>query len=165
MDIAAEKAKLITERDAIITEKNTAYRRIEEIIAREEQINRVLGYIYETTRTDGHARDPYDSEIREFGFDTSGKKCFWSFWDYDVWGNEEDGFTVNDRNEVAEILLPVSPTCQDIVDELKAIGWVNSGDDIRIGIDEGTSDDTRINLILDENERPIGELLREDLES
>jgi hypothetical protein len=163
MNATELREKLNAERDAITEEKNIAYRRIEEIIAREQQINRITGYIYETTRTDGHARDPYDSEIREFGFDTTGKKCFWSFWDYDVWGNEEDGFTVNDRNEVAEILLPVSPTCQDIVNELKAIGWVNSGDDIRIGIDEGTSDDTRINLILDENEMPIGELIREEL--
>ena len=39
-------------------------------------------------------------------------------WKLDVWGNEEDGYTVNDRCEIGEIELPEVPEDNEILNAL-----------------------------------------------
>ena len=66
----------------------------------------------------------------------------------DVWGNEEDGFEVNDRSQCGTIQLPTDFTDQDLIRELIENDILNAfsgtvkdkftidGDDTLIMIDE-----------------------------
>ena len=52
-------------------------------------------------------------------------KDTWSLYDYfDVWGNAEDGWDVNDvSKEFDDLYIDPSATNEDIVDYLKSIGY------------------------------------------
>lgn len=39
-------------------------------------------------------------------------------WKLDVWGNEKDGYTVNDRHDIGEIELPEVPEDNEILNAL-----------------------------------------------
>jgi hypothetical protein len=45
-------------------------------------------------------------------------------WSLEVWGNEEDGFEVNDRWEVGSVELADDATCADVVKALIAKGLI-----------------------------------------
>ena len=45
-------------------------------------------------------------------------------WSLDVWGNENDGFSVNDRHEVGSVELSDDATCADVVKALIANGLI-----------------------------------------
>lgn len=42
----------------------------------------------------------------------------WKLWSYDVWGNEDDGYEVNDRFPHGVIELPANPTDEQITKAL-----------------------------------------------
>ena len=89
----------------------------------------------------------------------------WDVWTYDVWGNHEDGFDVNDRCCIArnyELAIPIethnagtphefrsaSPTDRQIKKALGVLGAIET---------EGS--DVMITVSLAKNGRPIGELI------
>ena len=82
----------------------------------------------------------------------------WTVWSYDTWGNEEDGYSVNDRSEIGTVILPDNPTDAQINE---AVG--EYFDISRVCIDNGISDDTTIEIVLEEDEGyPVGQLVRDD---
>lgn len=71
----------------------------------------------------------------------------YTLWSYDVWGNETDGFDVNDRSAYSrDVSMPDQPTDKHILLALKRCGYLLnsvklsdldiSGDDICIYIDD-----------------------------
>jgi len=78
-------------------------------------------------------------------------------WNYDVWGNDEDGFTVNDRNEIGSVDLPDDPTDAQILEAISEY-W----DTDRLTIDDSADfGDGVIEIIVEETEEPVGQLVRE----
>ena len=76
----------------------------------------------------------------------------WHVWSYDIWGNDEDGYDVNDRSEIGAVELPENPTDAQINE---AIG--EYFDTSIVCIDEGASDDMHIEIVLKEDEEyPVG---------
>jgi hypothetical protein len=81
-------------------------------------------------------------------------KVKWTFWSYDVWGNDEEGYTVNDRTEMCDIFTKDdSPDIDEINDVLTLM------DDVTI--DNGISTDEIIELISGDDEKPYGQLVRD----
>ncbi len=95
-------------------------------------------------------------------------RTVWEVWTYDVWGNQHDGWEVNDRcciNRGYVIYAPAtlynvgiegefrsaSPSDEQI---MKAFGLI-----IGTHINTDNSDDTSIYVTLEENRYPIGELI------
>jgi hypothetical protein len=81
-------------------------------------------------------------------------KVKWTFWSYDVWGNDDEGYTVNDRTEISDI---ITDNDSPDIEELKEILILD--DDI--SIDDGISTDEIIELISGDNEKPYGQLVRD----
>jgi hypothetical protein len=84
--------------------------------------------------------EPGDSE---WGIFKAGK---WDVYSLDVWGNEEDGYEVNDRSKIGTVALPPDYTDEYLLKTLKAEGLINyskkhlrhieiEGDDFSISID------------------------------
>lgn len=48
----------------------------------------------------------------------------WEVWALDVWGNEEDGYTVNDRRRAGSILLPENATDERIFRAMSESGYM-----------------------------------------
>jgi hypothetical protein len=81
----------------------------------------------------------------------------YTVWSYDVWGNDEDGYTVNDRSEIGS--GEVSDNVTD--DEIREIIRDNF-DETRVCIDHGISDDHNIEIVLEEDEYyPVGQIVIE----
>lgn len=73
---------------------------------------------------------------------------------YDVWGNEIDGFWVNDCCTFAEgITITDEATDEDILNYLKTIGYLKQETDILIY--EVISDSDNIEIFLKENMFPV----------
>lgn len=82
----------------------------------------------------------------------------WTVWSYDTWGNDQEGYTVNDRSEEGTIELPGEPTDADIMTAIEPYFDIS-----RVTIDNGISDDTVIEIVLEEDDGyPVGQLVIED---
>ncbi len=83
-------------------------------------------------------------------------------WEYDVWGNEEDGYSVNNRFET-DITLCVSEdaTDEDIIKALKTTGFLKKGLHYDKFAIEGENDYT---LYIDHEGCPVCELQRIEVE-
>ena len=84
-------------------------------------------------------------------------------WSYDVWGNEEEGYTVNDRSRETTLHYDHKPTDKEI-DELIEQYFGHSRDGVTV--DNGIGDDTHYEVILDDNENteyPLGQILIEEV--
>jgi hypothetical protein len=81
-------------------------------------------------------------------------KVKWTFWSYDVWGNDEEGYTVNDRTEMCDI---ITDNDSPDIDEINEVLTLN--DDVTI--DEGITTDEIIELISGDDEKPYGQLVRD----
>ena len=62
----------------------------------------------------------------------------WKIWMYDVWGNEEDGWFINDYWYIGQVELPTNPTDADVIKALAAV--VLAFDDTSKYIVEWSSD-------------------------
>lgn len=86
----------------------------------------------------------------------------WDIWSYDVWGNEEEGYQVNDRSR----LDTITTLTNEITDgRLEQIIQDYFGDPDKIQVDNGCSDDEHIYLVLTDDEvtdYPIGEIIKVD---
>lgn len=84
----------------------------------------------------------------------------WKVWALDVWGNERDGFEVNDRSCLGSVMIPENATDATIIKALKKRGWI--GANKRFGsftIDGGDGRTGYINWR--KNDEPLFELERE----
>ena len=76
---------------------------------------------------------------------------------YDVWGNEVDGWDVNDiSREDYYIDLVFDNTDEEIIEKLVEVGYLNKESVDNIAVD--WLDDTMIELTLKENWMPLGRL-------
>jgi len=80
---------------------------------------------------------------------------------YDVWGNDEDGYEVNDAHFTGDIIeLETGMTDEGIIDKLKEEGWVKEtvkNDEIRIDGEEEYS----LYFVYEPMEYPMFELRNE----
>jgi len=82
----------------------------------------------------------------------------YTVWSYDTWGNDEDGYSVNDRSEINNGTLPDNFTDKDI-NEIIAENF----DFSRVCIDDGISSPENIEIVLEEdNYYPVGQIVIED---
>lgn len=49
----------------------------------------------------------------------------YTLWTYDVWGNEKDGYTVNDRYKQGKVYLPKDASSEEIIRALRKDGWID----------------------------------------
>ena len=82
----------------------------------------------------------------------------WRVWTYDVLGNAEDGYEVNDRSDHGYIDLPAEPTDEQILDALK--GWILN-DDVKLSDIEIGGDDMSITVDDASDGYPLAGLERE----
>jgi len=85
-------------------------------------------------------------------------------WINDVWGNEDDGYEVNDRSRVAELGID-APTLTD--EELRETidAWFGTKGE-GVTVDQSCSDDHHIQLVLndkDHSDYPIGSIEVEEI--
>lgn len=75
-------------------------------------------------------------------------------WSYEVWGNDEDGYSVNDRSEIDNGTLEHFPTDDELKDIIEN-NWYSG----LIQVDESCSDERNIEIVLKENEYyPVGQI-------
>lgn len=75
-------------------------------------------------------------------------------WSYDVWGNDEDGYSVNDRCEIDHGECSHYPSDDEIT---KIIG--NNWDVKLVAIDWGSSDESNIEIVSAGDEYyPVGQI-------
>lgn len=48
----------------------------------------------------------------------------WDVYAYDVWGNEDEGYTVNDRFYIGKVYTPISPSDKDVLRALVDIRYL-----------------------------------------
>lgn len=85
----------------------------------------------------------------------------WEIWSYDVWGNEEEGYTVNDRCKLDTIDTESGELPDEIIEQLIRDYF---GDPEYITVDHGISDDEHIYLVLNDEEvsdYPAGEIIKD----
>lgn len=81
----------------------------------------------------------------------------YTLWSYDTWGNEEDGWEVNDRCALdRELKLPSTNSAN----ERAILDAIDAGSDV--GIDWTQSDKHRIELTDRRNGKPLGCIERND---
>ena len=84
-------------------------------------------------------------------------------WSYDTWGNEEEGYTVNDRCKIGTMKtrkIPSDKKIQEIINDYFS-------DENEVSIDHGCSDETHIYLVRNSEEYsdyPEGEILIEEVQ-
>jgi predicted NAD/FAD-dependent oxidoreductase len=84
----------------------------------------------------------------------------WRVWTYDVWGNAEDGYEVNDRTDQGYLDLPDNPTDEQIVKALINHGVLNNNvkvSDVEIG-----GDDMSITVDAADDSYPLAGLEKEE---
>jgi len=87
----------------------------------------------------------------------------YTFWVYDVWGNAEDGYTVNDRqNTKVTITLSDSDSDEDILNLLEENNLINRENTETTFSIDGISDDETIEINIGDDEKPFGQLVKED---
>lgn len=65
----------------------------------------------------------------------------WRVWGLDVWGNDKDGYEVNDRWEITDdLILPRGSTDRDVMEWLKHAGLLKKYVQLRWLNFEGDSD-------------------------
>lgn len=81
----------------------------------------------------------------------------WTVWSLDVWGNDEDGYEVNDRSRCGEIEFDADTAKdQDINDALVAGGFICACNALNIDGDDGM-------LFVDTADgKPLYQLTREE---
>ena len=78
-------------------------------------------------------------------------------WSYDVWGNAEDGYEVNDRCKIGTVELPDKPTEKDVLEAISEY-WDISQVDISNAFDWEFS----IEIVGKDDEfEPVGQLVPE----
>ena len=87
-------------------------------------------------------------------------KTKWDVRTYDVWGNEDDGFYVNDIYRIGEVELDNDPSDADVIFSLKGAGILNGFATVRDYEFDG--DDTVIYLNVASNSRPVLELTKQE---
>lgn len=99
----------------------------------------------------------WENEEKRLASLTNGVRKY-RVWTYDTWGNEEDGYTVNDRREVGSVELSKDAPEHEILEAVS--NWF---DIERITVDDGVSDENTIELILEESgDQPVGQLTADD---
>jgi hypothetical protein len=87
----------------------------------------------------------------------------YTFWLYDVWGNNEDGYNVNDRRSIRENIEIDDPADDsDVLNVLSENGIISDQDKDKLVIDNGSSDDETIQLVFADDEKPFGQLVKDD---
>lgn len=85
-------------------------------------------------------------------------------WTHDVWGNEDDGYEVNDRSKAAVINInDVTLTDEELRETLDA--WFGTQAE-NITVDHSVSDDKHIQLVLNDKKHsdyPIGSIEVEEI--
>lgn len=85
----------------------------------------------------------------------------WTLYDYDVWGNEYDGWEVNDTYKVrGELEIPDSDN--DIINMLFDIGYLNDAFRFKGAFRLDWIDDGWCEIVYCRNEEPLGKLVREN---
>jgi hypothetical protein len=85
-----------------------------------------------------------------------------TLWIYDVLGNSEDGYEVNDRREICIIDIPADPSQWDVIEALydngEQTGFCNVGLKVCTGIEIGAEGEP-IEITDEVNDRPVGQLV------
>jgi hypothetical protein len=84
----------------------------------------------------------------------------YTVWSYDTWGNDEDGYTVNDRSEIDNgTFSPDKTDDENINDIIDA----NFDTDV-VEIDNGVSSPENIEIVLNDDEGyPVGQIEIEEV--
>jgi len=90
---------------------------------------------------------------------SNSPKVKWDIHNYDVWGNEEDGFEVNNTFTLArDVLMSSEPTNTEILNVIKEEGLVIDNTRLK-DLDIG-GDDTYITINESATSYPLGDLTR-----
>ena len=81
-------------------------------------------------------------------------------WSYDVWGNDEDGYSVNDRSEIDSGEFSPDKTDDENISEIID----NNFDVTEVEIDNGISSDENIEIVLkSDGGYPVGQIEIEEV--
>jgi len=58
----------------------------------------------------------------------------YTVWNLDVWGNKEEGYTVNDRHKIGEFELPETPEDMEILTALDEAGFISPLEDFDLDL-------------------------------
>lgn len=83
----------------------------------------------------------------------------YAVWTYDVWGNAEDGYDVNDRHKIAVVDLSEKPTDGEIIQAMYDTGIVTN-EGIRNQM-EVTGEPELLYVNVEEDGYPVAELVKE----
>lgn len=84
----------------------------------------------------------------------------WRVWSYDVWGNAEDGYEVNNRFSVATVREKADLTDADAIRLAQRVGLLSRGANVDTVTVAG--DDFTIEFEDAEDGFPLGSLVREE---
>jgi len=108
----------------------------------------------------GQKREKLGSTLGGGGLGLHGSAETWTWYTYDVWGNEEDGFEVNETFRRGSIQLPANADEDAILPALRKAGYLSSGATKRtVEVDWG--DEGWIELTIAKNGKPLGRLTKE----
>ena len=81
-------------------------------------------------------------------------------WSYDTWGNDEDGYSVNDRCEISSGEFSPDKTVDENINEI-----IDNNFDIKeVEIDNGISSDENIEIVLKSDDGyPVGQIEIEEV--
>lgn len=100
------------------------------------------------------------SPPRSSRFGTLPKADVWTVWSLDVWGNEEDGFEVNDRRRVGTIRVRLQASDAELLTALKNGYFVKSS--VRLSDVEFEDYDELISVNDAKNGEPVLQLTKDD---
>lgn len=106
-------------------------------------------------------RVPFNADISDtVETDATGELARFRVWSLDVWGNEDDGFDVNDRASVGYITLAEDMTSRQILEALEEAGFLKTGS-AAVGMVDGEWDYT-LNVCKTRTQWPWLQLERDD---
>lgn len=105
----------------------------------------------------------YLDQMGKLGNIENKKTEEWNVLGYDIWGNREDGYEVNDIHRVGSVTLPENADLKKIIEVLVEDGILaESAGTGNIEEDTNHGDDTIIYLIESDDGRPLLELRRKE---
>lgn len=147
-----------------LTDPDEIHQLIEDGFLRWDNLEVFLEHLDQTGQLKAQPKRKSETELwQERWHKRSNIKCAireeqWDVYNYDVWGNEDDGFDVNDVFRWGSVILPENPTLAQVIENLKRVGFLSDEATVESIREDG--DDDVIYLDDASNNYPLCQLRR-----